>query len=320
MPLEVLAAQLNVTECTIGGAVPVPLKVTTTGAFVSFVIAARLPVNVPATDGANFTVTVTLWPAARVTGNVTPLKLNPVPLIVPCEIVRPPLFAVNFTGKETLLPTVTVPNPSEVASAVSVPIGDTPVPLTETLVVALVALLEIVNAPTTAPVVVGENFTENDALCPAASVSGRAGPVTEKPAPVMLAADMVTEPELAVTVTPCEALVPVVTFPKLSEAELTLSDTLAVAPVPESWRDEIVDGTVVTLPDTAPAVVGAKLTAKDTLWPTASVTGKLIPETLKPDPVTFSCVIVVLAVPVFVSDAVCVLLVPSVTVPNAKLD
>jgi hypothetical protein len=55
-----------------------------------------LPLSLAADDGANSTENVVLCPAASVTGVVTPLNVNPVPLIPTCEIVAldPPLFVI----------------------------------------------------------------------------------------------------------------------------------------------------------------------------------------------------------------------------------
>jgi hypothetical protein len=69
-----------------------------------------------------------------------------------------------------------------------------------------------------------------------------------------------------------------------------------------------------------PEVVGANVTVNETLWPAASVTGSVTPEALKADPETFNCVTVVLTVPVFERETFCVLLVPTVMLPNVRLD
>lgn len=141
---------------------------------------------------------------------------------------------MSVNGIELLLPNVTFPKPTEVASGVSVPACTTPVPLAAIVVGELVASLVIVREPAMGPPLVGANFTVKDVLCPAASVTGKRGLVTENPAPVMVACEIVTAAELAVTVTVFEALLPVVTFPNASEVALALSDPTAAAPVPES--------------------------------------------------------------------------------------
>jgi hypothetical protein len=75
----------------------------------------------------------------------------------------------------------------------------------------------------------------------------------------------------------------------------------------------------VTLPVTAPAVVGAKRTLPATLAPGASVKGRVKPVTLNPAPVTDNCETVKVAVPLFRSVSGCVLVVPVVTLENARL-
>jgi hypothetical protein len=50
------------------------------------------------------------------------------------------------------------------------------------------------------------------------------------------------------------------------------------------------------------------------------VIGNVAPATLNELPETFNCVTVVLTVPEFVRETLCVLLVPAVIVPNARLD
>jgi len=72
-------------------------------------------------------------------------------------------------------------------------------------------------------------------------------------------------------------LVPVLTLPKLNEAELRASTgALTPTPVPESATE---DGETLALleieidPTLLPADVGSKLTVNGVLWPALSVTG-----------------------------------------------
>ena len=53
-----------------------------------------LPLAAPLAVGLKSTVKDVLWPAVNVTGRVSPLKLNPVPLAAAAEIVRldPPVL------------------------------------------------------------------------------------------------------------------------------------------------------------------------------------------------------------------------------------
>jgi hypothetical protein len=76
---------------------------------------------------------------------------------------------------------------------------------------------------------------------------------------------------------------------------------------------------MVTLPLADPDIVGANATVKLVLWPAIKVIGALIPPSVKPDPLTATCEIVMLDVLelVTVSESDCVL--PTVTLPKLKL-
>ena len=62
-------------------AVPVPDKEMVRVGFEALDVMVRLPLALPADDGANDTLKLVLCPAVSVTGVVIPLKLNPEPLI-----------------------------------------------------------------------------------------------------------------------------------------------------------------------------------------------------------------------------------------------
>src|ERR1700691_2573332 len=64
--------------------------------FDAFDVTVKVPGNVPADVGANFTVIVVLCPAVNVTGGVIPEMLNPVPDAVTAEIVAlvAPVFLI----------------------------------------------------------------------------------------------------------------------------------------------------------------------------------------------------------------------------------
>ena len=71
--------------------------------FEPFEVMVTLPLTAPLVVGAKSTVNDVLWPAFNVRGNVSPLKLNPVPLAAAAEIVRlvpPELFRVSVSGFE----------------------------------------------------------------------------------------------------------------------------------------------------------------------------------------------------------------------------
>jgi hypothetical protein len=256
-----------VTECAIG-IVAAPLKLTTIGEPDALLNTERLPVNVPAAVGANFTINVTLWPAARVIGRVIPVKVNPLPLIVACEMVTLAVLAVNITGSETLLPTVKLAKFSDALSAASVPTGATPVPLTATFEGELFASLKIVRVPVTGPDTVGVNFTMNDALWPTVRVSGRAGPVSVNPEPAMLACEMITLALLAVNVSGIELLLPSVTFPNPSEVASEVSVPLGATPAPVAATfigESLASLVMISDPLAGPTVDGANFTVNAAL-------------------------------------------------------
>ena len=91
----------------------------------------------------------------------------------------------------------------------------TPVPVTAMFSVGFAPSDVIVRFPLTAPAAVGANFTLNVVLCPAVSVTGRVNPLKVIPAPLMVAAEIVTlvPPEL-VRVSFKDLLFPITTLPK----------------------------------------------------------------------------------------------------------
>jgi len=73
------------------------------------------------------------------------------------------------------------------------------------------------------------------------------------------------------------------------------------------------------LPVKAPAPVGEKATVNEMVCPANKVTGSRGPLTLKPSPLSVTCVTLMLAVPVFVMVTFCVALVPAATVPKLRV-
>ena len=161
-----------------------------------------LPLAAPLAVGEKSTVKDVLWPAFSVTGDASPLKLNPVPLAVAAEILRlvPPVL-VRVPVSEFEVPTWIFPKLKLVGFDPNWPCA-TPVPESATESVALLALELTVNAPLAAPAAEGVKTTLNVVPCPAVSVIGGVGPVTLNPLPVATALDTVTvPPPVFVTVT-----------------------------------------------------------------------------------------------------------------------
>lgn len=186
--------------------------------------------------------------------------------------------------------------------------------------VEFVALLVIVIVPDELPVAVGANLAEKVVFWPAARVTGVVSPLMLKPDPVMLAWEMVALAfPLFVSVIVCELLLPTATFPNAKLPGLASSDALVATPLPERERvcgDPGALSVKTMLPVTPPAVVGAKTTLKEVLWPLAKVTGSESPLMLKPEPVNVAMLMTVFTFPLFVNVTVCEPLWPTVTFPK----
>ena len=126
-----------------------------------------------------------------------------------------------------------------------------------------------------------------------------------------------------VSATLSELLLPVFTLPKLRLVVLNPSTLVEAIPVPLSGMDSGELGELlarVIEPETAPAVVGAKIALNVVFLPARIVSGALMPEMLNPVPVTLTDEIVRVADPPFETVMVCELLVPVETLPKAALD
>lgn len=161
------------------------------------------------------TLRVADWFGVRVKPEPTPLSLNPVPVGVTPEIVmfEFPLF-VRVTVRDLLLPRMTLPKSRLVGFAPNESVAETPVPLTGMDNGDPEVLFVSDTVPFTSPADAGEKTTLNDEFLPAAIDVGSVRPLMLTPAPVALAAEIVSVAvPLFVTVIVCELLVPVVTFP-----------------------------------------------------------------------------------------------------------
>jgi hypothetical protein len=143
-----------------------------------------------------------------------------------------------------------------------------------------------------------------------------------KPAPFTAAFEIVTlDPPEFVNVPDKDCVPPTVTVPN---ARLLGLDVIAptVAAVPDNGMVRLgLDAfeVMVRLPLADPEAIGANVKAKLVLCPALKVRGVLIPPSVKPDPLTATCEIVMLdgLELVTVSESVCVL--PTVTLPQFKL-
>jgi hypothetical protein len=73
------------------------------------------------------------------------------------------------------------------------------------------------------------------------------------------------------------------------------------------------------VPDVLPVAAGANLAERVVFWPAGMVTGVVSPLMLKSAPLMLACEMVALAFPLLVSVIVCELLLPTATLPKAKL-
>ena len=123
------------------------------------------------------------------------------------------------------------------------------------------------------------------------------------------------------SVTPIDALAPMSKFPKLTLDGLALR--APCVPVPLNVMDIepfVAVDVIVMLPGTVPVAVGANETVKFAVPPAAICCPVLSPLVLKPEPVVLTPLIVIAALPEFVSVIVCgALLVPTTTLPKFTL-
>ena len=133
------------------------------------------------------TENVVLWDGFNVSGVVMPLRVNPVPVTLACEMLTavPPVF-VRVMVADFVVPSVTLPKASLVGFSANVP-GVTPVPDRDIVRVGFEAFEVIVTVPLALPAVCGANVTENVVLWDGFNVSGVVMPLSENPVPLMLA-------------------------------------------------------------------------------------------------------------------------------------
>jgi hypothetical protein len=91
----------------VAGVAAVPLNEMARLGFDAFDVTVKVPGNVPADVGANFTVNVVLCPGVNVTGGVNPETVNPAPDSPTAEIVAlvPPVLVIVSVWLE-VCPTV----------------------------------------------------------------------------------------------------------------------------------------------------------------------------------------------------------------------
>lgn len=201
---------------------------------------------------------------------------------------------------------------------------DTPAPDRLTAAGDPAALLVIETLPVAFPAAPGVNCTPTVTLCVGVSVTADPPLVIANPLPASLIKDtaMLALPVFVIVKSCTVDELPTFTFPKLRLPGLTDNVTLDVVPVP---LNGIANGefgallVIVSVPVAAPAATGANFTVKFALPAAAKVIGSAIPLWLNSAPVSDACVIVRLAVPVFLTCTVWVFVVPSDTEPKVML-
>jgi hypothetical protein len=233
------------------------------GEFVALLVIVTLPIALPASVGANTSLSVVDCVGVRVTPAIALLLLNPAPETRTLEIVtfEFPWF-VTVTSDELLLSIFTGPKFTLDGFAPSRKVASTPVPPSGIVNGESVPLLTRETQPTTLPETVGANITSNVALRPEAIVSGKPRPAILKPLPETLALEIVTLllPVL-LSRTGCELVVPMTTFPKLALDGIAERDPSTPVPVPPNaivTRGSDALLAIVMLPFSVPRTLGAK--------------------------------------------------------------
>ena len=186
----------------------------------------------------------------------------------------------------------------------------------------LEAFETIVSVPLAEPALVGEKVTVNVTLWFEVSVVGSVNPLTENAAPVTLAWDRVAgDPPVFVNVSDLPLLLPTWTLPK--ERVVGFAAIVAgVTPVPVSGILRLGFDpleVMLMLPLAAPLAVGANSTVNVVLCPAFNVTGRVKPLRLNPLPLAVAAEMVRAVPPVLVKVSDLLELVPTCTLPKARL-
>jgi hypothetical protein len=271
----------------------------------ALLVKVRVALAAPVVCGLNVTLNDALCPAGIVTGNDRPLRLNAALLELAAVTVTLAPLAVNVPVPVPLLPRVTLPSARVVGATVSCPATPpVPVPESGTTKVESDASEIIITLPFTVPADVGLNETLKVLLCPGVKVTGTVIPLTLNPAPLAVTEEIVElVPPTLVKVSDRVCVVDTGTLPKLSVVGFD-TKVPGEVPVPVSAIVNVgfdASELTVTLPLLAPLDSGVNETLNVALCPAVKVTGAEIPLTLNPVPLTSTCAIEMLVLPVFVT-------------------
>ncbi len=180
MPKLTPAGTTEICGCT-----PVPESEIVAGELLALLTTDTLPNTFPAAVGPNPTLSETLCPTARLSGDDKPLTLKPAPVTFTCERLTVPLpeFIRATVCAPLALPTITFPKLKLFVLVKSryVTVGDgaaaIPVPESGTVSMPLeVRLSAKERVPEKLFTESGWKTTWKDALWPDAKVTGKAGP------------------------------------------------------------------------------------------------------------------------------------------------
>lgn len=173
---------------SVPGATPVPDSGMVKLGFDPFEVMLTLPLAAPLAVGEKSTENEVVWPAVKVTGKDSPLKLNPVPLALAARMVRvdPPVL-VSVPVMLVLLPSCTLPNAGLAGLATSWP-ATVPVPAREMVTVPEWRLHKVreysrETVPEMAPLDCGAKVVVKVTLWPRGRIAGRISPLTLNPVP-----------------------------------------------------------------------------------------------------------------------------------------
>jgi hypothetical protein len=197
-----------------------------------------------------------------------------------------------------------------------------PVPERETVEVGVCASLVIVTEPVVDPDFVGANVACNAMDWPAGNVTGAATPLTLKPAPLTASCEIFKSllPEF-LTVTAWVLVPSTSTLPNLRLLVLNESCEAFLPELPFNFTFEEPpprEVMALSVPETVPVVELLKATLNCADWPGASVSGIGRPEAENSDDDKLSCVMLTDWLPVLVSVASCVAVLPTETFGKLK--
>lgn len=311
-PVKDPFAQLN----PVSTGTPVPLRFTTVDVPVDeLLVRVTEPEAAPAATGLNCTVRFAVRPPFRVSGKVTPEMLNPDPATTPALSVtgavpvEDKVMVCLGAALTAMLPKFTL---AGLTLSVEIHASNSSVKVCATV-------------PALADNVIGVDVVTEETVAVKLALAAPATTVTVRgtdTSVLLLLPRLTTRPPVAaaafsVTVqlsVPAPVIVPFAQFnPVSTGTPVPLKPTTVEVPV-----DELL--VKVSDPEISPDVPGSNLTVSVAVWLGFSVSGKLAPEIVKPDPATVAALTVTGPVPVEDKVMVCVVEVLTEMLPKFTLD